>query len=322
MVKQNTLLVENAEYQTLKRGLHDWCVLYAEHLPDKSQFSVYSDAALNRFVVQADERITNEFFYYFVNYMHYPEGIQSQMRVLGYTQGNEPKELDGQLLMVYVHEKDDEYDNVMITTERGGFYKFDFGGNVTAMTYGRNYEVIPETQWKLIDNIQLESIQQQKGKQKIGYKTPEVRILLHLLILIFSLIIGYDLTEITPARFFELNFYAGLFFFVWLFMDYTLLQSKTLYLVCLALTSLFLLYGYKVITIFDNEDYVFQIMIITAMPLLLVVMQLPVRMLFKQIMKREPVVETPYPSFADFVYMMFLFFASILGAFVLARLLV
>lgn len=74
-------------------------------------------------------------FAYFVNYLKYPEGFEQHKPFLrGFykvtAQQPNTEFANGEWLMMYVSEKDKEYDNVSIVNERNESFLNDFGGKV------------------------------------------------------------------------------------------------------------------------------------------------------------------------------------------------
>ena len=107
------------------------------------------------------------------------------------------------------------------------------------------------------------------------------------------------------------NFALGFGVTGWFFYDYKMLQLNDFYLKSLLIGLLIGLYGYYLYQHFSghNRDLIINSAIL---PIFFLVTQRIYRFLFKSLMKREPIVDKPAPSFADGVYMFALFMTTIL----------
>lgn len=107
-----------------------------------------------------------------------------------------------------------------------------------------------------------------------------------------------------------INYAVAFSVWAWLTFDYEILQVDRLYFRSLGLGLAIFLYGLFLFRISDDNTSV--ILCATTMPVLLVVVQRPLRLAFIRVMKREPVVEKPAPTFADFIYMFILWVITLI----------
>lgn len=88
----------------------------------------------NEFTITFAHDINFEAYCYFINYLKYPEEVKCKPTILAWTKTNStdefvPERALNKLVMLYIPEEDDEYDNVFLTTEDNIGYKifFEYG---------------------------------------------------------------------------------------------------------------------------------------------------------------------------------------------------
>lgn len=138
----NVIIVKNGDYVLVKQSLKQWLDLYAPVLREGMTFHLIKTDE-NILVIKADPAVDNEFFFYLVNYLKYPENIEYNVDVVGYTVGKQFRELKDKQLMVYIPSHDKEYDNVFLVTFSNEHYKIDFGLNLKAIIDQRLFENPP-----------------------------------------------------------------------------------------------------------------------------------------------------------------------------------
>jgi hypothetical protein len=97
----------------------------------------------------------------------------------------------------------------------------------------------------------------------------------------------------------------------WLLWDYKLLQINSLYVKTLGLSIGVFFYGLYLGSQFDYLDNGGLIKIGTTLPAIFLLLQKPLRIAFKAMMKREPIVDKPAPSFPDFIYIFILLITTL-----------
>lgn len=122
--------VSNAKAKELKAAIQQCCTHYNEQQPQ----------LLPRLVQLTDQEHLISFPYdvqfdllcFFINYLHYPEGIAYQPKIVGWSimmpaDAWLGERLAGQRAMLFIPESDTEYDCIYLTTEQGAGYKIGFG---------------------------------------------------------------------------------------------------------------------------------------------------------------------------------------------------
>ena len=105
-------------------------------------------------------------------------------------------------------------------------------------------------------------------------------------------------------NFFLINYFISFAVWGWLIFDYKILQINKLYFSSVGIGLLIFLYGLFLNGKFEEKIPIMQAA--TTMPIFLLIIQRPLRIAFIKVLKREPKVEKPAPSFADFLYALIL----------------
>ncbi|MNL38306.1 hypothetical protein D3C87_1605080 [compost metagenome] len=188
-------------------------------------------------------------------------------------------------------------------------YKVDFGGGVSAVTDLKSFRSAP--------NLILENPEIFKAKNKKVFQEKELVGNLEKRFKMISIIIigSYFLNLLTLGNsnnFLVINYAIGFLVWTWLLWDYKMLQVNKYYLGALVLTIFVLLYGCFLRQQFSDFKNTNLATIGMTIPIIFLIIQRPLRFVFKGIMKREPVVDKPAPSFADFIYMFILAISTLL----------
>ncbi len=317
MERDQIILIHGGAYTDVKKALVQWIVLYKEAVGPDFQFQLYK-LDRGQHLIQVDARVDNEHFFYLVNYLYYPEGIHYKVVVEGYTTW---RDMD---VLVFMPEEERQPDNVYLVTTEKQVFKIDFGGKVNEVVMTKEYSR-PD-----IDLASLpppERIRQQSAiahnqpaatAQKRLFSTgdhPERRFKTIILIVIALFILSY-LEVGHRDRFQMINSGIALAVAGWLFYDYKLLQQRKYYAFSVALATAILFYGYYLVLHFSPPGESKSFAQATLIPFLFLALQYPSRYTFKVLMKREPVVDRPAPSVADFFYMAVLWM-GVIGVFML-----
>lgn len=313
MTFDNLIIVKGGSYNDVKKALKQWIFEYHKDLKEDFQFKIFKNGRGNH-IIQVDDSLDNSRFNYLVNYLQYPIDIEYKVSVSGFTLAKDPKiynhELLGKRIQVYIPDEDSEYDVVYVVSEYNQVYKVDFGGKTTKLDVKREYLNIALDLNLLVDpeivTTEIKEIKEHEKEESV--KSIEKRFkIISLVVLTFV-----ALTSLTiffnPKLFIDLNFFLSLAIGAWLFGDYKLLQIDKFYIYSVLLAGGLFLYGLLIKNyIFHNSaDYV---KIGFLYPISILIIQKPARLLFKLLLKREPVVEKPPPTFWDAVYTIILFIA-------------
>lgn len=301
----NFIHIQGGTYKEIKQALNQWVGLYSKDLQNDMVFQLFKNKS-GHHCIQADKKLDNDRFFYLVNYLAYPEKIDYSIKVEGFTVGKNNNGLKNKSLLVYLSPTDREYDNVFVTTKENDNFKVDFGGRITKGEEEKPYSEPAIGALTLLDEIIVEN--QRKAKVKISTSAIEKRLKLLVFLLLFTFALSY-LWVLTPRDFMRANGIIAFGVYIWFLTDYKLLQVSKLYYLSLGIAAVIFVYGMFLNTYFTEQKEFAQFTM--TIPVFLLILQRPLRFGFKKIMKREPVIDKPSPSFADFIYTMLLLIISL-----------
>lgn len=312
----NTIFIEGGAYDDVKKALKQWISLYSDNLPASPFFELYKNGR-GKHIIHADDKVGNEQFNYLINYLKYPEEIDYKIEIIGYTKINDtnlfPKNKIGEDIMIFIPDSDDEYDNVYWTGTDNKVYKTDFGGKTTEVNISKNYKQFPDFNIADLPDPEIflsehkpatKLIGEPEKEENIGKRFKIISIILGLL-----LIAGLFTYQNNARTFSYIYYILGLGTWTWFITDYKMLRVIKYYNLSFLIALLIFLYSYYIQK--SNPFYSFFDLsgMFAILPLIFIVIQKPLRIGFKKIMKREPIVERPALSFADFIYTILLFAA-------------
>lgn len=307
MASEKTILVKGGSYSDVKKALQQWIDLYSDSISDSLRFELYKNGKGNH-VIKADTRLDNERFYYLVNYIKYPEGIEYKVDVEGFTKGEYGSNLNGQNLLVYISKNDSEYDNVYAVNEKNEHYKIDFGGKVKSIS---DTKVFLPLKIDTLENPQTLKVSSNKSKLKTS-ESSNLKIerrfrlisIIAITVAVLNLLVPLFTTDIEIFE--KTTLFVGIGFGVWFLSDYVMLRVDSFYFKSLLIAIGYLGYGHFLCNYYRPEISD-TIEATSLFPLSLLLVQWPTRRIYKMIFNREPEVEK-HGKFADIVYSMILFF--------------
>lgn len=306
----NLIVIKGGAYNDVKAVLKQWIDLYSKDLQEGLVFRLYKNGR-GEHIIQADSILDNERFFYLLNYLKYPEGVEYKVDVEGFATGKDENRLKGKELLVYVSANDDEYDNVYIATSENENFKVDFSGGIIEVVEEKKYDYPSDLMLGESEKLMVQKRQNNDGKLEVKTNKLTKRFWIGAALL-FSAFALVFLVYRESLNFMMLNAIIAFAVWVWLMMDYEILQENKLYLMLLGLGLAVLAYGHWLNIHYAYKDKSSLVLIGTSMPILLLMVQRPLRFVFVKIMKRVPKVEKPAPSFADFIYMVLLWSISML----------
>jgi hypothetical protein len=317
MYQDNIILIDGGAYDDIKRALRQWIDLYADSLDAELTFELFKNGRAKHVII-ADKRLDNERFGYLVNYLHYPEGIEYTIKIEGFITSTDkklfPEKYLNKKLLLFISDHDTAGDNVYGVTADNEGIKIDFGGKLTSVNVSKQFHE-PSVDISGLTVTDVLTVLKKTNKpllnKEIKADKTGKRFKMGVLIILGLLLLCYIRIQDTQA-FLKFTFAVGFGVWFWLFIDYKMLRINRYYLGSLILSILILLYGYLLVRHYSsiNDPGIFTSGAVN--PIFFLILQRPLRFAFKAIMKREPVVDKPAPSFADFVYMFTLWMASLL----------
>lgn len=320
----NFIYIKGGAYTDVRKALRQWLSIYLEELKPEFEFKLYKKGR-GEHAIRADGRLSNTMFFFLVNYLQYPEhDTDFKGKVMGYMRlenwGVElPNELNGLMTQVYVPDNDSRRDEVCVTTVSKESLCYSFTGHLTHKTEGCDvlYE-LPDVSMEQLQSPYVLNVKKEQDRSNITAERKKDRPLLRfkygLMVFAFALFlswffVGNSRSNLPP------NLFLSFGLVMWFFGDYKLLQRKKLYFILLGLSTGFAIYGYFLNRILEESGGAKNVPLFMSLPMLFLLLQKPFRFVFMQLMNREPVVDKPAPSVADFIYMLLLWIALMVALF-------
>jgi hypothetical protein len=298
----NLIVIKGGAYNDIKKALNQWIKLYSDRLEDNWVFKLFKNGRGNH-IIQADTRLDNQGFYCLVNYLKYPEDIEYSIQIEGFTTGKDKNQLQGKELNVYISPTDQEYDNVFVTTSNNQNYKIDFSGRIEAGGESKTYNYPQGLQLAETESITVSETKNTLDEDEDSTGNPEKRFKIISGIILLSLMIVLALDKET-LFFKESLKIISIAVMTWFLHEYKALQIDKYYYRFIGLGLVVFVYGVLLSKYFGGDTFV--ISDLTTLPFLMLIIQRPLRLAFIKLIKREPEIKKPYPSFADFVYTLLL----------------
>ncbi|MGV3612512.1 MAG: hypothetical protein ACO1N0_16255 [Fluviicola sp.] len=316
----NILFIDGGSHADVKKALRQWIDTYSEQLNPDFVFKIYKNGR-GKHVIQADDQLDNDSFFFLVNYMQYPAGINYEIKIAGYAKGTGQNVLKGKNLLVFIPETDTEYDNVYVVTEANENYKLEFGRKTVESSEPRLYQ-----KQSFIPTQEPGILKVRRKKRPDEEVLKEERSIENRLKWMFIGIISFHVFNFLIIRpsstdrnisFENVSYFIAIGISLWLFWDYKVLQKNSHYLKCLVLVVvitgyLILLSGMELLDISKYEASV------VIFPLIFLIIQWPLRYVFVQVMNREPIVERRPGNFPDVFYCCFLMMVPMFAALILS----
>ncbi|NIK93218.1 hypothetical protein GZ212_13730 [Mangrovimonas sp. CR14] len=313
---KNIIEIKGASLNDVKQALENWIDLYSDNFSSKLDFKIF-DNGIDRQIIIADNLLDNKHFFYLLNYLKFPEGIEYNVEIKGLAKGkNIDKRLNDKELLVYISKNDKEFDNVYVVTTENKHYKIDFGGKVTQQADNKFYSTFDMSNLKNPLTLSIKANHKRLKEDKLELKISK-RFKIVFYISIIAILIHFFVPYLTDnVKIIEKwTLFTGMGIGLWFFMDYEMLRINDFYIKSLLVAVGFFCYGY----LFRNyyQENIFDLNSVSFIyPLSLLIVQYPIRQLYKVIFNREPEVDK-HGKFADLIYTMILFFAFALLPFII-----
>lgn len=295
----------------IKKAINDWIILYAEFLPQDFKIDYYKVDSNNHIIIP-DQRLENERFNFLVNYLTYPSDLEYKVQVKGYTTISDtkiyPKDKLNYEIEIFIPSDDTEYDNVYAVTQYNEVFKVDFGGKTTKVNIMMEFTK-PNIDFNLLINPQILKIKHKDPLE--AEKILKTKIIKRIKIVCFIIPCLFMLSYLSisnSSTFIFLNSAICFGICYWFIIDYKMLQWLRSYIVSLIIAIIVLVYSYFLIRHYPIISGFLKSA--SIIPTFLLIIQLPLRLAFKKIFKKEPIVDRPAPSTPDFFYTIILIISS------------
>jgi len=307
MSVNNSILVEGGTCSNLKKVLRQWIDLYVGKLPDDFSFAVSTNKA-GTHLIQTDERLGNDLFYFLVNYLDCPKRIRYSVKVKGFTTGVKNDILKGKDLLVYVSPTDKEGDNVCAVTSENENFKIGFDGNIKKIENLATYEPPIESKFGNLEIIKRNKQQEKRKRNQKKLTAVDKRFKISFIVfgVLFVIIHLIFFTLGDKESFQKLIVVFGGGIWLWFLMDNEMLRHSKFYFRCLGISVLYAIYA----GVLGNYLKNVAIHIVTLLALMLLIIQKPLRSIYLMLLKKEPKIDRS-GTFEDLIYTIVLFIGSI-----------
>jgi hypothetical protein len=312
MTYKSYISIDGGTSAQIKKAINEWINLYAKSLPPDFRLDYYK-VETNKHVVIPDQRLDNERFNFLVNYLNYPGDSEYKIQVKGYTVISDtkiyPKEKLNYEIEIFIPPDDNEFDNVYAVTQYNEIFKIDFGGKTTRVNIKKEYTK-PNIDFTVLTNPQIIRIKHKDPLEEENLlRTKLIKRVEIISIIIPCLFTLSYLTVGNSSTFIFLNSAICFGICYWLIVDYKMLQWLRTYMISLIIAIIVLTYRYILTGYFPINSRFLKAA--SLIPTFILVIQLPLRLGFKKIFNREPVVDRPAPSTADFFYSIILIISAV-----------
>ena len=312
MIFKSYITIEGGTSAQIKKAINEWMDLYFESLPSDFKMDFFKIDS-KKYVLIPDQRLENERFNFLVNYLNYPGDNEYKVRVNGYTVISDtniyPKEKLNFEIEIFIPADDKEYDNVYAVTQYNEVYKIDFGGKTTKVNIKKNYTISNIDFAQLTDPHVIKIKRKDPKEEERLQKTKILKRIKVISFIIPSLFLLSYLSIGNWSNFILINSLICFGIYYWFIVDYKMLQWFRTYLASLMISLVVMTYSHILAGHYPLNSGFLKSASLT--PAFLLVIQLPLRLTFKKLFKKEPVVDRPAPSTADFFYSVILIISSV-----------
>ncbi len=294
---ENLIIIKGGSYFEIKKALGQWIKLYSKELQNDLAFQLFKKGDREHLIL-ADKRLNNLNFFYLVNYLNYPEGIDYKIDIEAFTVGKDNNQLKDKKILVFIPQTDTKFDNVLVTTNENENYKVDFSGKITQTeiikSFSEPIDLILENPETLKVNIKVIV----KKNKNLNENIISKRFKILSVITVSMTVIGIIINRFDHQLFREFSFLLGMGIGLWFFTDYKMLQINRFYNYSFGIAI-----GYLFFVLSINLEFYKSILYFGVLhPLTLLLLQKPTRLIYKATLNREPVIERPPPTFWDGIY--------------------
>lgn len=295
---QHYIVVPDSDIKTVEGLLNQWIKLYNPSVHHDVDFDLYKTKE-GEVLVVVDDRLDNQRFSYLLNYLAYPHGCPENKKVYGYDKvlGQDWHSWVhvGKIVQLYIHPDDEDYLNVHLIAPDNTNYRLDFFVNeeqterCTAISYDRNYidpvhvpkrrQKVKTIQMKFDPEFQVDDFGDLFDSRKV------LRRLTGLVLICFLLSILFLVDE-------QVGTVAGVLvplgFWGYVSFEHRLFQTAKNYLWVFSLALGIFIFGFFVMDIALAQKIPDIHLVFFGTPLIGVLIQLPLRLIFIKIFRREP----------------------------------
>lgn len=293
------IFIKGGAYVDVKKAAGAWLGMYEKELPSDFKIDLYKNGR-GCHVVKVDSRMSNLDFFFLINYLYYPFDIEYKINATGYTTGDADQPFAGLPVMVYIPPDDSSHDFVMVATNEGNTFKVDVNNNIHIAKSGLSFVPFDDFQLGKPERVKAQIPASEQFNDHTFFSSVKQRIITLAILTVLAIAAG-----ILQYEYFEEAGIASILGFgvgYWFFADYKMLQTTRFYLAALMLATIVYAFGYLMNIgpmAFEANGF---LELSSGFPVLVLIIQLPMRLIFKRLINREPVVDRDANSAVDFIY--------------------
>ncbi len=297
----NLIFINGGAYANIKKAIRQWMTSYSDTLPDDLTFELYKNGR-GKHIIKADERLDNWLFYFLINYLNCPEGIEHKVEIEGFTAGNNDDIFKNEKLLVYISPDDGDGDNVYVTTSENKNYKVDFGGEITDAGENKPYYLPSNQRLENPEILKINKSEISKEQEVTSKKRYEKRFKIYLTLTMAGFLINLILLIFPDGItiFPKTSLFLCVAVSLWFFGNDEILKSVSVFLSCFLIALGVFLYGYITSSHIQELDKML-LLAFSIYPLTILVVQWTAWKIFKVLLKREPEVGYSARKPADFI---------------------
>jgi len=307
---ENLIIIEGGAYNDIKKALRQWVEIYSDELeysrglPKDFSFKI-SKISRGKHAITVNEQVDNETFFYLINYLKYPEGIEYKIDIKGYTIGKEYKEFKNKQILIYISENDTDFNNVCVVDSDNLNYRIDFGRKIALITEFKEYRKPNDFDTLSTEIVRISRNEIIKNKEEVNIKSIERRFRIITFVFLILLVINslYLLITSNDKIFSILTLSLGIGITFWFLLENQMLRVEKFYYKCLTAAVIFLIYNNLIEYITQHNSIMTKLA--GLYPFCFIIVQIPVRKVYVKIFKREPELDRS-GKFADMIYTLIL----------------
>lgn len=301
---ENLIIIEGGAYNDVKKALRQWVEVYSEEFQKNFTFKL-SKITPWKHAISVNQKIDNDTFFYLVNYLKYPEGIEYKINIQGYTIGKEFNEFKDKQILVYISDYDTDYDNVFVVDSDNINYRIDFGRKIEKVTEFKEYRKPSDFDTLSTETVSISRKEIVRNREEKNIKNIDRRFRIISFIFSIALVTSslYLLITSNISVFSIITLSLGIGITLWFLIDYQMLRVEKFYYKCLIAAITFLIYNNLIDFITQHNSIMTKLA--GLYPFCFIIIQIPVRKVYIKIFKREPELDR-YGKFGDVIYTLIL----------------
>lgn len=293
MFSENQIIIKDVKVDAIKQALQQWLELRIDEDNTNLIFKLYKKGT-DKLVIMADPRLIEVDFFYLINFLSNSTNNDRKGTIEGYTIGKNIEPFKEKKLHIFVSEDDLEL-SVSVITEEDIFYTVEFDGIIIRNDEVKKYNDPELVNLEIPEIIEFEKIESQKRNRSRTIIT--YRFIIFSIILFVVTSFALKIKEYNMESFNIIFNSIGLALGMWFYLDFKMLRLKLFYFLSFLIAISFLFIG-----IYLKKGCPGPVLDIEILfPVILLLVQITLRTVFKYFCKKEPEVNR-FGSLADQIY--------------------